>query len=105
MSGALPVTRTGDATPLRAALVVQDDECESRLDFAHVFERPGRLRVTLERTLVRADARRLLGALGLPRVSTLLLYDTTRAVRMAIELPATVRSADRLVSWVARPGP
>ena len=70
-----------------------------------MFERPGRLRAKLERTLVGTDARRLLNALGLPRVSTLLLYDTTRAARMAIELPATVRSANLLVSWVARPGP
>lgn len=102
---ALPVTRAYGATPLHAALVVQNDECESRMDFAHVFERSGRLRVKLERRLVKADARRLLDGLGLPRVSTLLLYDTTRSVRMAIELPATARSADLLVSWVARPGP
>jgi hypothetical protein len=101
---ALPITRTGGATPFHGALVVHEGECESRLDFAHVFERPGRLRVKLERTIERAEARRVLNSLGLPQVSTLLLYDTTRAVMMAIELPATVRTADFLVSWVARPG-
>lgn len=86
-----------------AALAPADDECESRLEFAHVFERRAPLRATLTGTLSPADAGALREALGLAPASVLLFYDARRVVRIAMELPHTPAAADALVRWLAHP--
>ena len=99
----LPLTRTGAGTLFHAVLVLRGDECASRLDFAHVFQRPSRLRVQLERTHTLAAPLPLFDALGLSQAAVLVVYDSARAVRMALALPATVQSANHLVRWIAKP--
>ena len=102
-AGSTPASILGDAPPWSASLALAEDECESRLEFAHVFERRTRMRATFAGARAPAEARALRRALGLPLASVLLLYDARRVLRIAIELPRTPAAADALVRWLAHP--
>lgn len=101
---ALPVARMETDAGLHAILVADRNECLSLLEFAHVFERRTRLHVTLEAAPDLHDRHRLMETLGLESASGLVVYDSTRVVRMVLALPVTVRRADQLARWAAGRG-
>jgi hypothetical protein len=97
--GAVPGPR------FRAILIAPAHACDSRLEFLHVFERPALTHIRFEGVVVLQGSNDALvtethiySRMELP---TLLLYDEAFRLRMAIEAPKTVESADMLIAWLA----
>lgn len=112
---------------LHAIIVATPRDCESRLAFAHVFERarPGRVRSASIALVGQPDdgamtaIRKLFPALRVRRATVqdmtlasavqplrtpvILLHTHSNVLRMALQSPATVKSADDLVRWLSIP--
>jgi hypothetical protein len=110
--------------PLHAIVVARARDCDSRLGFAHVFERPRTIGIQFEGLAILPDQNdgkmtplRSLDALELkvlpplPAYGTMLgqyvrflpvlvLYDRQRVVRIMIQAPMSVESADLLTTWI-----
>jgi len=117
----LPVS--SPVAPRHVILVAHARDCDSRLGFAHVFERPG-IRVRFEGLVIldendapmtrapmlddlrlktigpRIDYQRMLGG-ELRRSPALVFYGPDRKLQMVVQAPLSTESAEALVRWVA----
>jgi hypothetical protein len=111
----------------RAVLVSTPSQCETLLDFLHVFERGVRLRVRLDAIMLRdrselealrrvqslfpllpvkrlsESVSRMYKASFKPSTPVLVVYSAKGRVRMILAAPVTVRDADLFVRWLQVP--
>jgi hypothetical protein len=124
LDGTLPVTAVpASQRVLHVLIVARAQDCDSRLSFAHVFQRTRRMQfeglvvldhdgapmtqpVNLDelRTVVTPPGsgyRSLLGS-DLGASPLLLVYDEQRVLHMIIQAPVTTESAETLSRWIIR---